>query len=383
MTSSPIRWVAFLLMTFVTGGSGSIAAEDGSMAEAVSAYQAGKYAEAEAVWLRMAEQQSDPAAMFLLGVLATQGHLSSGGMEAAIGWYRQAADKGHPAALYNLGILHWNGQDVPQDKAKAVEYWRRAAELNMPDAQYNLAAAYLNGEGTAADLRKARFWLERAADNGQLDAIEALQRLTEVELAQGPAKSAVKAPVVQPPTPVPTQSESSETPSAAAISQPPAAVEKTPETRPPVAKAPSAGIGKTVKIYGYRSKGGEPLATLAPGSRIEVVGREGDWLMVRAPESLSGWVSAEFLDLQGDSARVTSNVRVRLLPEVSTRGAPLAEGLREGEKVLVLEKRTDWVRVRLPARFAGWLPAGDLPESMNSRSDDRSAGDKQAKVRAD
>jgi len=131
----------------------------------------------------------------------------------------------------------------------------------------------------------------------------------------------------------------------------------------PAAPARASGWMVTtasVAVYGYRSTAGAPIAILAPDSPIEIVERQDQWVSVRAPDALSGWVSVEFLDIDGENARAKSNVRVRLMPEISDQGAPLAEGLKTGDRVKVVKRRGDWAQVRLPKRFTGWIHVSDL-----------------------
>lgn len=304
-----------------------------AMDEAVRAYDEGRYGEAQSIWRELVAENDDPAAMFYLGVLASEGHLGGGGDAEAVRWFSRAAEKEYAAALFNLGVLYWSGRGVAADTARAAGLWRRAAELDLADAQYNLATAYLSGEGVAPDERKARFWLRQAAGQGHGDAVLALQRL-EGTGAAGPVNEI------------------------AALSQEPVEA-SSPGPAPPRTVQGSAAV----PVYPLPNDSGVPLMLVPAGTSIEVVEEEGAWLRVSVTDGLEGWVSTDWLRIEGATGTATASLRVRVLPEVSPVATPLNEGLIPGEQVQVLSRRQGWALVRLPPRFTAWLKSEEVRDT--------------------
>lgn len=141
----------------------------GSFEAAVIDHRAGRFAEACATWLALAEQGLG-SAQHNVAVCYDRGRGLPADPRRAAGWYWQAVEHTIPEALNNLAKLHTDGRGVDRDDHLAANLYARAADLGLADAQYNLAAAYYRGLGVAKDLRLSVEWMTRAAESGHVRA---------------------------------------------------------------------------------------------------------------------------------------------------------------------------------------------------------------------
>lgn len=360
---------------------------------ALAAFEAGRRDDAAAMWRERAETNSDPEALYRLGMLARDGHAPSGGIELAAVWFRRAANQGHAGAAYELGRMYWEGVGVVQGKSLAKSYWRDAAELDLPEAQYELALAYRETDRTPASELKARFWVRRAAEQGFPAAVAELQGakppaaavvddsvpvVAEEPVAEEPvaeaeehAGSAAPAGVdEQPPieeaaSMTPAEADAPEVggPSVEPESTSAADVAPAPATETPPAESPPADVAGGLTLYAYRSETGPPIMTVASAQELERVSTDGEWVRVAVAGGLLGWVSAEYLEISGNEARAITNVRVRVLPGLTEEAVPMDSGLKAGDRVQVVEVTDGWAHVRLPDRFTAWIRASALDDS--------------------
>ena len=117
--------------------------------------------------LQAAAERGDPAAMYNLGLLYSQGE---GGLPqdyaAALHWLDKAARKKFPPAYYVLGIHHFNGLGVPLSRKNGVEWYFKAARAGVPDAMFQMGLCIQKGLGISVGLDKALLWFRRASDAG-------------------------------------------------------------------------------------------------------------------------------------------------------------------------------------------------------------------------
>ena len=104
-------------------------AQAGELAQGLSAYRAGNYGEAVAL-------------------------------------FRPLAQQGDPWAQYSLAVAYDDGLGVPRNFKLALEWYRRAGYQGLADAQYMTGRFYGNGRGVRQDPAKALFWFELAAAGG-------------------------------------------------------------------------------------------------------------------------------------------------------------------------------------------------------------------------
>ncbi|MFZ4799354.1 MAG: FISUMP domain-containing protein [Bacteroidia bacterium] len=121
-------------------------------------------------WYRLAADQEDTKAQFMLGTYYENGDGVEKDYFEAFKWYRLAADHGNLDAQNNLGNCYNNGKGVEKDCVQAVMWYRLAAEQNHATAQYNLGACYKNGEGVEKDILQAVKWYRLAAEKGNVNA---------------------------------------------------------------------------------------------------------------------------------------------------------------------------------------------------------------------
>jgi TPR repeat protein len=89
--------------------------------DGLDAFNRGKYAQARAIWTRLAAKE-DSEAQCNLGRMYETGAGVKQDFEAAAGYYRRAAVKFNPYALGNLAVLYATGQGVDQDLVKSYVY---------------------------------------------------------------------------------------------------------------------------------------------------------------------------------------------------------------------------------------------------------------------
>jgi len=87
-----------------------------------------------------------------------------------------AASKGDLPARYRLSRLLDVLPKDEGDRRNAVTMLRSAAELGHAPAQYDLGRHYERGEGMPADLEEALRWYRKAADQGNVFAIQRLEK---------------------------------------------------------------------------------------------------------------------------------------------------------------------------------------------------------------
>lgn len=82
-------------------------------------------------WYRKAAAKGHLPAEANLGILLFQ----AGDKAEAVRWLKMAADQNEMRAQYVLGVAAWNGDGVPKNLALAYAYLSRSAAQGLPDAQ--------------------------------------------------------------------------------------------------------------------------------------------------------------------------------------------------------------------------------------------------------
>jgi hypothetical protein len=177
-----------------------------AFAAGYDAYVAGRFDEALALWLPLAEA-SDPRAQFNLGVLYANGLGVPRDMAIAMDWWERAARQLHARAAHNLALailanepdrvpdaipdyaaaLRWlkigvdagyansqytmgkltaEGLGTPADPVVAAELYLLAARQGFARAQYNLGKVYRDGTGVEQSDDLSIFWWREAAERG-------------------------------------------------------------------------------------------------------------------------------------------------------------------------------------------------------------------------
>ncbi|RYF00508.1 MAG: sel1 repeat family protein [Oxalobacteraceae bacterium] len=91
--------------------------------------------------------------------------------QAALG-----ARKGDVAALYRISRLLETRPKDDQDRRDSLTLLGSAAERGHAPARFALGRRYERGEGVTADLEEALRWYRKAADQGDVFAIQRLEK---------------------------------------------------------------------------------------------------------------------------------------------------------------------------------------------------------------
>ena len=92
-------------------------------------------------------------------------------------WYRLAAEQGNVSAQYILGKIFFHGEIVVQDYVEAMKWYRLAAEQGDIDAQMNMGNMFDDGIGVAkVDKEEAMRWYQLAANQGDEEAQKILKK---------------------------------------------------------------------------------------------------------------------------------------------------------------------------------------------------------------
>lgn len=86
--------------------------------------------------------------------------------QAAFNAYSLAAQKGDACAFYNLGLIFELGKGRPVNEFLAREYYLKAAQLNHPQAMMQLAGLYEMGRGGEQNHKQAQFYYHKAQELG-------------------------------------------------------------------------------------------------------------------------------------------------------------------------------------------------------------------------
>ncbi len=162
----------FLLFVFPVASADSSPVDNSEELErAVSLVEAEKYAEAFALFQKMAEA-GQAEAQHNLALLYRTGKGVEKNLELSSQWFRKAADQGVSDAQYYLGHMYDNGEGVDQNRKYAYVWYRKAAEQGNGLAQINLGVLLANGLGIPQDIEQAYLWFHVAAAQGYKAAFE-------------------------------------------------------------------------------------------------------------------------------------------------------------------------------------------------------------------
>jgi TPR repeat protein len=128
-------------------------------------------------WFRMAALKGLADAEFNLAECYATGRGVAQDSTAASALYAKAANKGHAGAEYKMGVLLRTGTDMPNELLNAAEWFKKAADQGFIAAQVNLAVMFAEGQGVTQDDVEALKWLDIVArrlpesDAAQRDAV--------------------------------------------------------------------------------------------------------------------------------------------------------------------------------------------------------------------
>ena len=99
---------------------------------------------------------------------------------------RVAVEQGDAEAQFILGLRYALGEGVPENDAEAVKWYRFAAEQGGASAQFNLAVKYATGEGVLRSGAAAADWYYKAGlayleEGKREDALRCVERIRNLE----------------------------------------------------------------------------------------------------------------------------------------------------------------------------------------------------------
>ena len=186
-----------------------------SAGAAYESFLGGRYEEAIAIWLPLANA-GDAASQFNMGVMYANGLGVDRDVSVAMDWWGRAArqlhvraahnlalamlsgepmtdglpvepdfpgilrylkigsDAGYPNSEYTLGKLYAEGVGVEKDQRRAAELFLSASIKGFSKAQYNLGKVYRDGNGMKQDDALSLFWFNEAAERGHPQAQDKL-----------------------------------------------------------------------------------------------------------------------------------------------------------------------------------------------------------------
>nr|WP_241254457.1 SH3 domain-containing protein [Brevibacillus sp. SYP-B805] len=125
--------------------------------------------------------------------------------------------------------------------------------------------------------------------------------------------------------------------------------------------------GSGVNLRSQPTTQSERLATLALGTSLEVLQKQGDWYQVKTPDGKVGWIAGWLIDVQ--EAAVPEQAYVTVLnPDTNLRSGPgtsydIVGRVQAGERYPIVKREDDWFQIRLPdgttGYIAGWLVNAD------------------------
>lgn len=170
MSAVQFRALCSGLVLLLAFGTGSARAE--TVAKGVSAYEAGKHAEALQILTPLANQ-GDPEAQRVIGEMYYTGNGVRKDAATGFHWIKRAADAGEKIAQYNLGYIAENGGIEALPKDAAITWYTKSAMQGYVPAQVRLGDLYAAGNNRALAFQ----WYERAGFAGNQYAEQQAKRI--------------------------------------------------------------------------------------------------------------------------------------------------------------------------------------------------------------
>jgi len=123
--------------------------------------------------LKIAHNNEDFNATFLLGECYFNGYGISENKEKAVEYFNLAKEKGILEAKERLAECYYNGDGIEQDYEISLEYYKELANDGDIKARYKVGFIY----ETCSNMEEALKWYQKAARASNKDAIKRLERL--------------------------------------------------------------------------------------------------------------------------------------------------------------------------------------------------------------
>ena len=122
------KYSLFGLMLFLLCMPLSVLAQDATLKDAKKLFEDNKIQESAQIFLKLANEDKDPAASYYLGRIFNEG---LGGIQPqrrlGFEYYKKAAEKNHIEAQTEYGIYYLSGEFVLRDYKKAIQFFEKSA----------------------------------------------------------------------------------------------------------------------------------------------------------------------------------------------------------------------------------------------------------------
>ncbi|NNE59075.1 MAG: sel1 repeat family protein [Hellea sp.] len=146
--------------------------------QALDAYGAQTYHQAEALLLPIAKQ-GHADAQFLLAEIYMRGRVGEPDDAEGLFWLSQAAEAGHIRAMSMMGMRYLNGSGVKEDFVKARNLLEKSANANNAKSQLILGFMYTHGKGVEQNEDVAATYYYAAAQQADADAVGRLTAMAD------------------------------------------------------------------------------------------------------------------------------------------------------------------------------------------------------------
>lgn len=119
-------------------------------------------------------------------------HYGQGRFAQARELFEPSAKSGNVSAQYHMGLMNARGEGGEKSLSEAARWFTLAAEQGHNHSQFLMGHMYANGEGVAKSLPLAHMWFTAAAANGWWKAREARERLVDAGMTPGEISEAGK-----------------------------------------------------------------------------------------------------------------------------------------------------------------------------------------------
>ncbi|UDQ96530.1 SH3 domain-containing protein [Lentisphaerota bacterium WC36G] len=97
------------------------------------------------------------------------------------------------------------------------------------------------------------------------------------------------------------------------------------------------------------------------GDKLEVIGKKGAWLQIKAPENVEVWVSKKFVK----DGKITTKVNLRGGPSINHQ--VYAQAPKGMPVSVVNDKRSDWVQIKPPPNIYVWASGSYISFSASDK----------------
>lgn len=358
--------------------------------EAAGAYQKADYNTAEKIWTDLAAK-GDANSQYAIAIMHLKKEVQSAQDTMAFSYLVDAAKQQHVAAMFNLGVAYWEGRGIARQTSKALDWWEVAAQRDDAGAQYNLGLAYHIGEGRTRSDQEAIHWIQQASDNGHPQAKSLLDNLQK-EFIPEPTQIQAIAKSIPPATPnaseqaiEPASANTSSNPSPVADAKPvetivvnnneskatesvdtpaesPVLVATTNQTAPKLEAGKKQTSKQMTALRAAPNDSAVSVVTIKSGATVEILEHKNDWSKVLVSKSYPVWIYESFVRDEGEGVGTIKgkNVNIRPSPDTDDKTSPPLGQMNAGEKVVIVMKRSPWVKIMPAKPFPAWVASKDI-----------------------